>query len=553
LVPTFDIEAIEWVNPIAVGFYTGDEYYEFLKVNEECDVIWEFLKYVGQHFRGIKIYAHNAANYDNKFILDCLTKHWQEVRFAAGLGKLVWTEPNISFEDSYLLLGRNLATCCAAFDVPRKLDWKHDETKNPWEMQSNLDSFRAYLKRDCVSLSEVIDSFTKLLVESFNVTPSITLALTAIKAFDKRFYPMRRIAANEEFEIFTRAATYGGRNEVYKKYGENVYFYDVKRMFMSCYDTPVPVGKMHWTNPSIDRGTCAEATVKVPDMQVGPLPHRYQGRLIFPTGEFTDWWDMVELRNAVEKHKVDVKLLRQLECEEVSILKPFGEAIDELSEKANADLGRIWKLFGLRLSGKFGQHRLRTEIKHVRDLGKKEYAPIDKNEVYHEVTSTKNSSSSPYIKPAINMRIRAEARVRHLEKLLAAGDIYYCDTDSIYTTQVQPVGDNVGDLKLVDFAVRAYFIGCKFYGYVDKYNLLKQKTAGYRDYQLTEFDLKRVLKGEEIPCAFRRLGDWKGVIRGEGVQLVDRNFTYRLSEFSNRIMGEAETSPIKLVNGKATS
>jgi len=551
LIPTFDIESVEWVNPIAVGYFIQGEYHEVLKVSDDHDVIWSFLQEI-KSYTGAKFYAHNAANYDNKFILDSLAKHKEEVKFIAGLGKIVWTKPNISFEDSFLLLGRKLSVCCDAFKVPRKLTWEHDTTVNPWEMGPRLDSFREYLKRDCISLSDALDRFTDVLLHNFGITPSSTLALTAAKAFDRKFYPLRKVAANAEFEFATRAATYGGRNEVYKRYGEGIYLYDIKRMFMSCYDIPVPVGKMRWVSPSLDKGTCVEAIVKVPEMRIGPLPHRFQGRLIFPIGEFKDWWDVLELRNAV-KLGVDVKLIRQLECDEIPILEAFSRQIDKLSEESNVALGSIWKLFGLRLSGKFGQHRTRTEIKHIRDIQEGEYAPIDRGEVYHEVTSSLSSSQSPYTKPAINMRIRAEARVRHLDKLLEAKDVFYCDTDSVYTTYKQPEGNHIGDLKLIGFAKRGYFIGCKFYGYVDGNSQLKQKTAGYRDYQLTEYDFRRLLEGYEIPCAFKRIGDWRSVVKGEGVQLVERRFTYRQSDFSNRIMGKVETSPIKLQGDKIIS
>ena len=557
MIPTFDIEAIEWVQPIAVGFFDGKKYHQFLKINEEHDVIWEFLKFI-KKYKGIKVYAHNAAAYDNKFILDCLTKHNQEVKFVAGLGALVWVEPRIYFEDSYLLLGRKLAVCCEAFGVSRKLEWEHDETRNPWEMKPHLDSFSKYLKRDCTALSEVLDSFAEKLINYFGITPSSTLALTAVKAFDKRFFPVRKIAGNEDYEDFVREATYGGRNEVYKRYGEGINFYDIKRMFMSCYDIPVPVGKMSWISPNIDRGTLAEAKVWIDPKKffVGPLPVRLEvgglRRLIFPVGELPKgWWDVVELRNAV-RLGADLTLLRQLECEERPILKPFGEFVDALSEESNIDMGRIWKLFGLRLSGKFGQHKRRTEIKHIKDLKEEEYNPLDESEIYHEVV-VESTSKSPYIKPAINMRIRAEARVRHLDKLLEAKDIYYSDTDSVYTTSVMPVGDNLGDLKLVDYAVRAYFLGGKFYGYVNRGGILRQRTAGFRDYQLTEYDFKRVLRGEEIPCAFNRIGDWKSVLKGKGVNLEERVFTYRLPQTSNRVMGEVDTSPIILTNGKVTS
>lgn len=552
MIPVFDIEAIEWVDPIAVGFYDGTDYFEFLKISEEHDVIWSFLKFLKEHHKDLRIYAHNAANYDNKFILDCLARHDEEVRFASGLGALIWVGTGIRFEDSFLLLGRKLAVCCQAFEVPRKLDWKHDETVNPWLMGPRLAQFQEYMKRDVMSLSEVLVRYSKMLTESFGVTPSSTMALTAMKAFDKRFFPLKDISSNDDFEYFIRQATFGGRNEVYKRYGEELNFYDVRRMFMSCYNIPVPVGKLHWCLPNMDGGVCAEARAWVDPKEffVGPLPCRIDGRLVFPVGELPkSWWDMTELRNAA-RLGVDITLTKQLDGDQYPILDEFGRFIDKVSKGGNVQMGRIWKLFGLRLSGKFGQNRTRTEIRHVKRIGNEEYNPIDESEIYHEVMAKASNYKSPYVKPAISMRIRAEARVRHLNLLLQAGDIYYCDTDSIDTTSEMPTGSNPGDLSYVDFARRAYFINGKFYGYVDRHGLLKQRTAGYRDYQLTEFDFKRVLRGEKIAVSYQRIGDWKSALEGRGVNLEPCKFTYKQAETSNREMGEIETSPIVLVNGK---
>ena len=552
--PVFDIEAINWVEPIAVGYCINDEYHQVLKLHETHDVIWEFLKEISK-YKGVRFFAHNAANYDNKFVLDALVRHGQEARFAAGLGSLIWVGPNIYFDDSFMLLGLKLASCCDAFDVPRKLGWSHDDTRNPWEMKDALPAFTEYLRRDCESLSSVVDSFSKLLIENFGVAPATTLSLTAVKAFDKRFTPVKKIAPNIDFEVFLRSAIYGGRNEVYKRYGENVHFYDVRRMYMSCYDTPVPTTQLRWRNPDIDRGTLAEARVKVPDMLVGPLPYRLNegrsSRLVFPIGEFQGWWDMVELRNAV-KLGVDVTIIRQLEADEQPILKPFADLVDELSAGANEAMSRIWKLFGLRLSGKFGQRRYQKEIRHVRLIKDGEYNPIDESEIYHEVF-VGNNTRAPFIRPAISMRIRAEARVRHLNYLLQAKDVYYSDTDSVYTTSRLETGEHLGDLKYVCFAKRAYFVGNKFYGFVDESGTLRQKTAGYRDYQLSEGDFKQILAGGELTFYFERIGDWKQVLKGHGVNLDERKFTYRRPPNSNRVMGEAETSPIKLVAGKVAN
>jgi len=549
LVPVFDIEVIDWTCPIAVGFYDGRTYREFLKLSDDYDVIWEFLEAIGKDQKKLRLFAHNAAHFDNKFILEALCRHGQKVKFVAGMAKIVWIEADISFEDSYILVGRGLASLCEAFDTPRKLTWDHTKTKDMWEGgdSTGLTEFRKYLERDCISLSLALDKYCQVLLENFGVTPSSTLSLTAVKAFDKSFYPVKQIEANEGFEDFIRAATYGGRNEVYKRYGEDLNIYDVRSMYVSCYDVPVPIGKLYWTKPNLDVGTLARAIVKVPDDKlIGPLPYRHQGRLIFPVGEFEGLWDTRELRYAANQG-TDVTLVSQLRCDEEPILKDFGLRIQDLRKTDNLELSKIWKLFGLRLSGKFGQHRYRSEVKHISEIEDQEgYYPIDDGEIYHERTILMKGHRSPYIKPAINMRVRSEARLRHLS-LLQDSDPYYCDTDSIYTTSKLPTGPEIGDLRLVGRAARAYFVRCKFYGYLTYRGILNQRTSGYRDFKLSEYDFRKLLEGREIISDFQSLGNWKDILQGKGIVLSDRHRAVsRFTQFENRVTSGSETYPIKL-------
>ena len=552
MIPVFDIEVIEWTEPIAVGFFDGTNYKEFLKVSEDFDVVWEFLSYLRDNYPGIKLYAHNATNFDNKFILNSLHQHGEKVRFIAGMGKIIWVDTDISFEDSYLLLGRSLSLLCKAFNVESKLEWEHSETVDIWEMQAKLDSFRAYLKRDCLALSEVLDAFCKELINKFGIVPSSTLALTSVKIFDKKFYPVKNIHSNEDNESFIRYATYGGRNEVYRRYGENLNLYDIRSMYLSCYDVPVPIGKLGWVRPNLDRGILAEAVVKVPkDSLIGPLPYRHKGHLVFPVGEFKGWWDMRELKFSTSLG-CDISITRQLDGDEDTVLKEFGDTIFDLrSNCGNRDLSRIWNLLGLRLSGKFGQHRWRTEVKHISEIEDfTGYYPIDESEVYHEASVYQNGHRSPYVKPAVNMRIRSEARIRHLEYLLEAskvGRVYYCDTDSVYTDVDMPLTSLPGGLQLMDYAQRAYFIQCKFYGYVDKLGNLKQRTAGYRDFKLWEVDFKGLLEGQNIQQQFQTISNWRDILKRKGITLVDRYHPVS-SLFSgrNRIVDGLDTQPIKL-------
>ena len=203
----FDIETLNWVLPIAVGFYDGERYYEFIQANEADDVLWRFLEFLTQ-YPGARLFAHNAADYDNKFILDCLKRHDQKVKFAGGMGKLVWAENDISFEDSYLMIGRGLNACCQAFGVEQKLHWDHSKTGKPWEMGDSLGEFKAYMKRDVLALSEVLDKFCRKVIDYFNIIPSATLSLTAVKAFDKNFYDVKKIEANEKLENFISCLLY---------------------------------------------------------------------------------------------------------------------------------------------------------------------------------------------------------------------------------------------------------------------------------------------------------------------------------------------------------
>ena len=520
MIPTWDLESIHWTIPIAIGFFDGYSYRDFIKQDEEDDLVWRFLCFLRDHYPGIKLYAHYASKYDNKFILASLCKHNEVVKLEAGYLRLRWADPNIVFEDSYSIVPMPLERMNKMFGVEEKRSWKHEKTVVPWKMKEELSTFREYLRTDCISLSHSLYKLCEVLGTNFGQMPSISLATTAAKVFDKCFHPVDAIEPNEEFETFIRKAIYGARNEVYKRYGENINMYDIHWMHTSCYDVPIPIGRLRWIKPNIDKGTLAEATVKVPkDKYIGPLPHRIRRLLYFPVGEFTDWWDMRELRKAVELG-ADLTIRRQLYCEEEPILESFGRFIGNLRTDGKKD---FWKLFGLALSGKFGQGRWRDSIQHIsriKDL--RGYTPFDEWENYF-TTKVYLGRRAPYIRPLVAMRIRAEARIRHLDLLLKAlkeGEIFYGDTDSAYTTASLPTGNNVGDLVHIGKADRGYFIRQKLYAIVQK-GRLYQKSAGYSDLKLSEEDFKALLAHRDIEVDSIYLPSYKKTLNEKEVKLLE--------------------------------
>lgn len=544
-IPTWDLESINWVAPIAIGFYDGLNYLDFIKENEEDDVVWRFLSFLKEHYAGIKLYAHFASKYDNKFILASLRQHDEVAKLEAGFLRLRWVGPNILFEDSFSLVPMSLERMNKMFGVEEKGKWEHTKTKKPWEMREELIAFRAYLRTDCISLSQSLYQLCETLGMTFGQMPSISLATTSAKVFDKCFHPVDKIESNIEFEDFIRKADYGGRNEVYKRYGENINIYDIHWMYTSCYDVPVPIGKLRWIKPDIDRGTIAEATVKVPeDWYIGPLPHKMNGKLIFGVGTWTDWFDIYDLRNAVSMG-VDLTIRRQLCCEEESVLEGFGKFVGTLRGKGKDP---FWKSFGISLSGKFGQSRWRDSIKYFSEIKDfKGYTPLDEKEEYF---STKEFAGrgAPYIKPLIYIRIRTEARIRHLKLLLEArktGDIFYCDTDSIHTISTLPTGTNVGDLVFLGKANRGYYIRQKLYGTIEGGRLV-QRSAGYSDLKLSEEDFKNLLNGKNIQTNISHLPSYRRTLSDKEVKLLYQGRTIKGDMGDSRIPIGNDTEPILL-------
>ena len=169
-VHTFDIETLGWTEPIAVGIFDGRNYTDFLKSSEDEDVIWTFLQYVKETYGSVTLHAHNSTNFDNKFILESLVRHKQTISMAAGLGSLKWIEAKITFKDTYLLLRTSLDKACEAFEIDKKLNWDHSETKHIWNMpEEKLQVFRAYLERDCKALSAAYTLFVQKLLFTFDI------------------------------------------------------------------------------------------------------------------------------------------------------------------------------------------------------------------------------------------------------------------------------------------------------------------------------------------------------------------------------------------------
>ncbi len=528
-----------------------DVYTTFLRSSggpKNRDLVWEFLQYLKSKYSSAKVYAHKAEHLYIPLILNCLIEHKEIVTSKSGLKSLRWGKAKIDFIDTYQFFRVPLDKMPTALKIPdpkleHQTSQKYTLANTPKSI--NADSiYLPYMYREVKLLAHAYQTWILTYMHrTGNLKhPRLTVGQNSVSLFHNVFVPRNRIVTNflPEFEIPIREAIYGGRNEVYTRYGENINFFDIKSMYVSCYDVNVPIGEMTYCKPRIESGVLAEATVDIPkSLYLGPLPVHYQGQFLFPVGVVKGWWDMRELRYA-EEVGCTVKLHRQLTCEEAPILKEFGEMIAKLRKEPDPELSRLWKFLGLQLVGKFAQSRSRTDIVPYEKLetiiGA---APIDKYEAYFEVIRQQSASQANYssILPAIAMRIRAEARIRHIQVLSSAlklGKIYYCDTDSVDCDADLPTGTNAGDLELEDQAKRAYFIVNKLYGYIDQKDVLRQRSSGFSGRKLEEILFQKLLDGGSVEFVGRTLGfgSQKDLLT-KG--LTDKHNRYAIRQFSGLV------------------
>ena len=232
------------------------------------------------------------------------------------------------------------------------------------------------------------------------------------------------------------------------------------------------------------------------------------------------------------------------------------------SSDENFELTRLWKAIGVQLVGKFAQNPRRSRIRHVSTFESMKdmegWTFLDYDEQYLEGDRAINGSLRKHLlktlKPAVAMRIRAEARVRHHKVLMEAQEkvgtegLFYCDTDSIYTTATLETGEVAGELQVIGEASRAYFLMRKFYGFVTPEGTLRQRSAGFSGYKLSEKQFQKLLDGDELKIVTpgASLTSPNDLIRGEPTTSIHKERTLRTSTVQNREIEGLTTKPIKL-------
>lgn len=468
------------LNPRLFGFYDGARYVSF-------DKIEHFMNHVlSKQYRGWWIFAHFGGLYDFNFFLRFFMQNPQymlEVRFSGSCAVHVTVtrgKDNWYFCDSGFLLRRSLE------DVGKWLGLqKGGQTK---EERMNIltgpvEQLIPYNEQDCIILYKAIRMLESVLVDlGGELRP--TLASCAMRLF-RRKYLSETIRTSTPINRAVLPAYKASRVEPFERYaGKGVRKYDVNSSFpYSMTEGPCPGNFSDITKriPSSYEPALiiVEAEVKIPETYLPPVPYRTpDGRIFFPTGTFRDWMS-----------GEDVALLERTGCRIEKVYKclhfdpnfdlvAYAQDLYARKNKADAEGNTFWReVYKLLLNALYGKFQERNEkdglIVHAASTtcphsGKHANDECIKITAVPGVLHVTDTVEIAHQHTPFAIAITARSR-RVLYDGLAAGlrnggRIFYCDTDSVITTNDLGDSRELGGFKYEgEIEESAEFLAPKLY------------------------------------------------------------------------------------------
>ena len=255
---------------------------------------------------------------------------------------------------------------------------------------------------------------------------------------------------------FCRQAYLGGRTEIFRPLTKKpLYEYDVNSLYpFVMKENFFPQGKSFFTfeyNPKkLGIYSCHVVAPKTLDIPV--LGVVRQGKYIFPVGSFNGHFTTAEIEYA---KTFGYKFVIHEGIEFQKQTKLFSEFIDSLyAIRLTSPKGSVSEIIAkLLMNSSYGRWGMNIEKENIgfelkEDSEEYELIKVGKRKIqlFKEPVELKS-----FTHVAVAAFVTSYARIRLHRLLTKAGDsLYYCDTDSVWTTKEFPSGKNLGDLKLED-------------------------------------------------------------------------------------------------------
>lgn len=379
------------------------------------------------------------------------------------------------------------------------------------------------------------------------VSSSLTISSIAMKIFLNKYYKnnIGLINKNSIYEDL-KLSYFGGVTEVYKPYGENIYYYDVNSLYPYAALNSMPGSKcVLETNINMFLENMINVfgffycNIETTDSYLGLLPVRTAKGIIMPNGNWTGWYFSEELKFAQENgYKITVikgyhfNRVEQVFEDYVRDFYNIKAKSTDLVEKAVAKslLNNLLGRFGLNIykpitdlisEEQFNEivqsKRLHTFVQ-IEDMYLTSYESkiskdlcdsfdVDyKNTVLNNLKANKETEHTFFdVSIAIASAVTSYARISIAKSKLSvlnnSGKIFYSDTDSLITDtplNKEIVGKDIGQFKLEHIVSRAYFVSSKTYCLVLSNGTTVIKAKGVNDDELDENKFIELIQGKKV-------------------------------------------------------
>ncbi|XP_042453061.1 DNA polymerase-like [Zingiber officinale] len=507
--PSMDLSSIV---PSSVNiFYSEDHIYAFDNIEvRSMKIIYYFISdlelAVKRKPRLRTVYFHNLSQFDGIFLLKHLVCHHKGYTLTPLMRNHKLYELKVfkgkkmifRFRDSLTLLPGSLNALAKTFfpSLGTKGSIAHDDVKVS-NLQDLREEYITYLRQDVVLLGGVMLKAQEMCLSKYNIDienimtlSSLSLLIYRSNYLDEKKYPIYLLNRNQD--AFIRRGYYGGHSDVYKPYGENLFFYDINSLYpyvMKKY--PMPCGEPVWRKnlEKVELDTLygfIEAYVVCPkDINRPFLPYREPeiNTLIFPTGHFIAVYYSEELKYAREL-SYKIVPLRGYMFEKTS--SPFEGFITNLYEsrkeakKAGSEaMSYIYKNCMNSLYGRFGMNPESTvtevcnEERYQELLSQDNFQSGEKlTDSHYIVNYISNSScvSDEEWVPPRNLAVQMSAAITACARIemypfISKPDCYYTDTDSVVLSSPLPEdlisSSELGKFKLENKVKKGIFLAPK--------------------------------------------------------------------------------------------
>lgn len=465
----FGVADLEWNNKktLMVGFYNGETYVWFktvkafflhLHTSKVEQIFCHFGGSGGGDFLRFLDYVSSAKG----FVVENYIPRGSRI---LSFDIILPNERRVRFSDSGALLPFKLESITEDFKVAHKK--KDLDVSNLQGVTPELVEYCGY---DCIGLHECLQIFYSWDVIA-KAGPATTIAGQALRVF-RTMLKEPMWAPGKAYQAFARRAYLGGRTEIFRPICEvkdgPLHGFDVTSLYPYAMLGEFPIGRPCWVY-EMKPGKLGiyHARVTVPDMFCPPLGVIIDSKYVFPVGEFEGHWTSAELEYA-KTLGVKVKIIKGVYWSDRA--RVFEEYVLTLFDKrSKAVKGSVTdilcKLLLNSLYGRFGMEPEKENLVFEAGLGTNNEPDftVGRGKTKTHLWRQKVTLES-YFNVALSAFVTSYGRI-HMHKIYRelGEDLYYTDTDSVYTTKIVPSSTLLGGLKYEGACESAVFLLPKTY------------------------------------------------------------------------------------------